>query len=191
MGIPPGNSVAVCKFWTALRLDSVRCRTYLSKVACRAKRTYRAYWNFLSGAGTCVQPCRRISLPCVCTITVPAPVLRALDHFFSNWVQAYVAAHFEKIRVFIHQHSLEAPLKQMPYLAVATVLTKSVDAIEVPHQARKIRAVGLHNSMIIITHQAISIGCSLKPIQRLSKQFQSGATVFVVLEHRLAAVTGY
>jgi len=135
-----------------------------------------------------VEPDRRLAATGVRAITAPRPVLRSLDHAGPHRVQVHVSTDFEKVAFLLNQDRLEAPLKQMPDHAVATVIGLGVNTIHMPHQTREIGSMRLHHDMVMIAHQAVGKGRCRKALQPLLQHREPGLPVGIVLNNRLAPI---
>jgi hypothetical protein len=52
--------------------------------------------------------------------------------------------------------NVETPLKQTPDFSITAVIGLSVDAIDMPHEARHVWLMRMQNKMVVVIHQAVS-----------------------------------
>jgi hypothetical protein len=81
---------------------------------------------------------------------------------------------------FLHQHSLEAPLKQMPHDAVQAIEVLGVQTIEVPHPGGEVAVWRFHHQMVVIAHQAIGMHHLIEALADNPKHLQPVQAVIVI-----------
>ena len=106
----------------------------------------------------------------------------------TNGIEVDVAADLQQIRIFVDEDRLEAPLEEMPHLAMPAVVGLRVDAIDLSHQPGQVRAAGMQDQMIMVAHQAIGQCTGIEAVKGCSNHVQKCPPVLVVVEDRLAPV---
>lgn len=103
---------------------------------------------------------------------------------YTNRVEDDVAGDAERIRVLLDQPCLEAALDRVADPAVPPIETARVDAVQLPHPEREVRAVRLDHEVKVVAHQAVRVADPAVPLDDLREAGQQPATIAIVAEDR-------
>ena len=90
-------------------------------------------------------------------VAAPFPFGRMRRRFGAHGGQDDVAADFQQIALLVYQDRLEAPLKHMSHAPVSSIISLSVDAVELAHADGEVAVGGLDDEVVVVAHEAIGV----------------------------------
>jgi hypothetical protein len=92
------------------------------------------------------------------------------------------------VRLALDQHRVEAALEDVADALVAAVEALGIEAIDVAHSGREIRARRLDHQMVVVGHQAVGVAAPAAAPDDFAERLQELATVGVDEEDGRAVV---
>src|ERR1051325_2012528 len=89
---------------------------------------------------------------CCRSIATPSIVLRASDDAGLHGIQHDVTNDLQQMLISLHQHCLEAPLKQVADTAVSPVVTLGIHTIQLAHPPREVGLERFDKEMVVVAH---------------------------------------
>lgn len=133
-------------------------------------------------------PFHRLARTLVSVVAGPLVLLRTIDDPGSNGIEVDVSAYFEEVPVLFHDLGMETSLKEMTGATMPSVEEAGIASIEILHPRGEIRLRGLHEEMIVISHQDERVQSPSVRFDRPPQPVKPSLTVRVVLHDVLMRI---
>ncbi len=124
----------------------------------------------------------------MCAITAPNPFSGVADDAGARRVEIDIPAYFQQVRILIDQNAFEAPLKQVPHLAMPPVVELGVNAVQLAHQLGQSSPPRSEHKVVVIVHETVGEDTGVEAFNGLRDDTQQRLAVGVIFNDGLATI---